>query len=164
MFCNRCGAAIQPDYNVCPKCGVTIIHAGVTMPPPARTESRLARHVRTIGILWIVAGAFWLLPSLALFIAGSPFHVTVDGNRIFPGSFAPPFLFMIGSVFFLVAAAGIFVGLGLMQRQPWARVAGLIVACLVILHPPFGTALGVYTLWVLLSGDAREYESLSRPA
>ena len=58
MFCDRCGTQLQPGYNLCPKCGKVI---GETLSFPA--QSRLGRHLHTLGILWIVVGAFWLIPS-----------------------------------------------------------------------------------------------------
>ena len=40
---------------------------------------------------------------------------------------------------------------GLFQREPWARVLGLVFGFLALLRPPFGTALGIYiAMWVLL--------------
>jgi hypothetical protein len=50
-----------------------------------------------------------------------------------------------------------------MYRASWARTAAIILGILALFHPPFGTALGVYSLWVLLadeSGD--EYQCLAR--
>jgi hypothetical protein len=65
----------------------------------------------------------------------------------------------------VVAAGGICVGWGLMRPQPWARIAALILGILALFHLPFGTALGVYTLWVLLSDHAgTEYERMARAA
>ena len=54
-------------------------------------------------------------------------------------------------------------GLGLMQKRPWARAAAIVLGVLALFHPPFGTALGVYTLWVLLSDESGiEYQYLAR--
>jgi hypothetical protein len=72
---------------------------------------------------------------------------------------------MIGGTFLIVAAGGIAVGWGLMQHRPWARIIAVILGVLVLFHPPFGTALGIYTLWVLLSDDAGpQYDRLARAA
>ena len=50
-----------------------------------------------------------------------------------------------------------------MQRAPWARTAGIILGVLALFHPPFGTALGVYSLWVLLADEnGEEYRYLTR--
>jgi uncharacterized membrane protein YecN with MAPEG domain len=52
---------------------------------------------------------------------------------------------------------------GLFQRESWARILGLVLGFLALLRPPFGTALGIYTLWVLLpEHSSREYDRLSR--
>ena len=48
-----------------------------------------------------------------------------------------------------------------MQREPWARVVALVLAFISLFNIPFGTAVGVYTMWVLLPGQSlREYEDM----
>src|SRR6266852_3303715 len=111
MFCDRCGTQLQPGYNLCPKCGKVI---ALSFP----AQSRLGRHLHTLGILWIVVGAFWLIPSIVLMTLAC-------------------------------------VGWGLLQRQPWARTIAIVLGILALFHPPFGTALGIYTLWVLLAAESR---------
>lgn len=75
----------------------------------------------------------------------------------------PPLLSIIAAMLFLLAAGQICVGWGLMQRQRWARIAAVILGILSLFHPPVGTALGIYTLWVLLANNAgTEYEQLAR--
>lgn len=160
MFCNRCGTQIQPDYNVCPKCGNPIT-AG-TAQPVLQTPSRLQRHLRTLGILWIVVGALWIIPSLAM-IGFSHAPRILTGDDMFMRTFMPPMMLSMGSFFLLVAAGGVLVGWGLMKYERWARMTAIVLAILAILHPPFGTALGIYTLWVLLPADSSaEYQRLSR--
>jgi hypothetical protein len=39
----------------------------------------------------------------------------------------------------------------LRQRRPWARHAALMLGSVDLVLLPYGTALGVYALWVLLS-------------
>jgi hypothetical protein len=51
---------------------------------------------------------------------------------------------------------------GLFERQPWARILGIVVGFLALLRFPFGTALGIYTLWVLLpENSGREYDAMA---
>jgi hypothetical protein len=74
-------------------------------------------------------------------------------------------LYLVGSTFLILAAGGICVGWGLMQHQSWARIAAIILGILALFHPPLGTALGIYTLWVLLAQESgSEYERLARAA
>jgi zinc-ribbon domain len=160
MFCNRCGAELQPEFHLCPKCGNPVARTAPGAIPAFRT--RLERHLRPVGILWIVVGALWLIPSAVLmFISRAPRLMAHD--EFFTRAFMPPVLFSLGSVFLLVAAGGILVGWGLMNHERWARITALVLAALALFHPPFFTALGIYTFWVLLpAASAAEYERLSR--
>jgi hypothetical protein len=60
------------------------------------------------------------------------------------------------------AAIGFVAGWGLLQREKWARIVVLVLAFVSLFtNIPFGTALGVYTMWVLLPSDSeREYDAL----
>ena len=45
----------------------------------------------------------------------------------------------------------------------WLGAPLLVIGFLALLRPPFGTALGIYTIWVLLPQQAaEEYDQLSR--
>ncbi|HZR67269.1 MAG TPA: zinc ribbon domain-containing protein [Terriglobales bacterium] len=161
MFCNRCGTQLQPDFNLCPKCGAPVENKAPVVSPAPAPQGRLQRHLRTVGILWIVVGGLWVIPSLFLIGLGHAGHITI-GDEMFSRAFVPPLLFSLGSVFLLVAAGGILVGWGLMNHERWARTTAIVLGVLALLHPPFFTALGIYTLWVLLPSDsAAEYDRLS---
>jgi hypothetical protein len=163
MFCNQCGTEVQPDYKLCPKCGLPI--GQQARPVATSTPGRLERHLRTLGILWIVVGVLFLIPSIIALAVGSIAHVAIPGSEGMARALGPLVLYLIGGSLLVVGAGGICVGWGLMQRQRWARIAALILGILALFHPPFGTALGIYTLWVLLSNDAgTEYERMARAA
>ena len=158
MFCSRCGAELQPDFVACPKCGRRIGD-----PVGAVAQSRLENHLRTLGILWMVIGCLFLIPAFVLMIFGGSIHLFLHRQEPFHG-LVPLFLFLAGASFLILAAGGICVGLGLMQHQPWARIIAIILGVLALFHFPVGTALGVYTLWVLLADESgEEYRHLARP-
>jgi hypothetical protein len=50
-----------------------------------------------------------------------------------------------------------------MRREVWARTLTLILAFIALFtNVPFGTALGIYTMWVLLPQESeREYETIA---
>jgi hypothetical protein len=56
----------------------------------------------------------------------------------------------------LLGVASAAAGWGLLQRHSWARIVALVMGCLSLMTFPFGTALGIYTLWVLLPSEAKE--------
>jgi hypothetical protein len=53
-------------------------------------------------------------------------------------------------------------GISLLMRKSWGRVLAIVVAILSLIKIPFGTALGIYTLWVLMpSASAIEYDAIA---
>ncbi len=158
MFCNRCGTQLQSDFNLCPKCGVPV-GAPAAGPSPGR---RLQRHLRTVGILWIVVGVLWVIPSLVLMGISHAPHLMM-GDEMFTHAFMPPMMFSLGIVFLVIAAGGVLVGWGLMNHERWARMTAIVLGIIALFHPPFGTALGIYTLWVLLPAEsAAEYGRMTQ--
>ena len=156
MYCNGCGSELQLGYNVCLNCGKVIGD-----PVSAVTRSRLENHLSTLGTLWVVVGVLFLLPALGLFFASSVAHFVIQ-NNVVARTLGPLLLTIIGGTILLIAVGGILVGLGLKDRKPWARVVAIVLGVIALFHPPFGTALGIYTLWVLMSDEGGiEYRRLS---
>ena len=76
-----------------------------------------------------------------------------------------PLITLVGWLLVTKAAAGFLAGWGLLQKEPWARTVALVVAFLALLNVPLGTALGIYTLWVLLPAQSDdEYNALAQAA
>jgi hypothetical protein len=156
MFCNRCGMEMQPGLAACPECGRRIgdVVRGVA-------QSRLERHLRTLGILWMAIGGLFLVPAVGLMVFGRGVRFVVHEREPLAGIF-PLLLYLAGGSLVILAAGGWCVGMGLIQKQPWARVAAIGLGILALFHPPLGTALGVYTLWVLLADEhGEEYRYLT---
>lgn len=113
-------------------------------------------HVRIVGILHIVFGVLGLFLGLAgLLMFGGIAGVAALGEGNTDAFVAIPILGAIGTLIFLVALVlslpGIIAGFGLLSYKPWARILTIVLSAVHILNFPFGTALGVYGLWVLLS-------------
>ncbi len=158
MFCDSCGAALQTGQSFCSKCGKAIIVGAQPI------GTRVARHGQILGILWIAYSALTLLVGIMMNII---FHHILPTLLRYeppqPGGGPPPevILGLVRPIISIVAililakgAAGIIAGIGLLQRAPWSRTLTLVLACLSLISAPFGTAIGVYSLWVLLSPNA----------
>ncbi|HEY2039072.1 MAG TPA: hypothetical protein VGG95_05370 [Edaphobacter sp.] len=64
----------------------------------------------------------------------------------------------------LMAVLAFVAGFSLLNRKSWGRVLAIVLAVLALLKFPFGTALGIYTLWVLAPAtSAMEYDSMAEP-
>jgi hypothetical protein len=156
MFCDGCGAAVQPGQGFCSRCGKQIV-GPVTATQPRR--SRVQEHIHLLGILWLAVSALNAMGGVALYIVANTIFAR-DGGVGAPAFLHP--LLSVVSIFILAKAAlGFLGGWGLMQREPWARILVIILAFISLFNIPFGTAVGVYTMWVLLPGDSeQEYEAL----
>jgi|HubBroStandDraft_6_1064221.scaffolds.fasta_scaffold1066970_1 hypothetical protein len=148
MFCIRCGAALQPGQSFCPACGKPT--ASLPLMP---VQSRLAGHMRLLAILWFAISAFRLLPGIFL---ATMFEASVGFLPSNVPLFVPVLLQTIGYLFIGTAAVGLLAGWGLMDRQPWARTLAIVLGAVSLIDLPFGTALGIYTLWVLLPAQSEE--------
>src|SRR6266436_9896822 len=129
---------------------------------------RVQRHIQLLATLWLVNGILRFAEVGSIFIVGRilPFLVGWGVGKPFtnfPFDFLPFGLYAIGCFLALFGVAHIVLAWGLFQREPWARTLGLVIGFLALLRPPFGTALGIYTIWVLLPQQAaEEYDQLSR--
>lgn len=168
MYCTACGQQLVPGAVVCPRCGRP---AGVAPVPVFYT--RVHRHIQALGVLWLVFAGWSVLQGLiALAVLtgaasnwgwGWPGHTRMMFFPFWGGHMAwlgPVIVVAVGLRVILSAVTGI----ALMQRKPWARVLAIVAAILTLLKPIAGTALAIYTLWVLaprLSGQ--EWEQMTRP-
>jgi hypothetical protein len=155
MFCVRCGATLTETQQFCPSCGAPA--GGAVVAPPA-ARGRVASHVRLVGILWLVVSAMRLIPGILMLAMLS------HGGAEFAPEQMPLFvqgiMRMVGMALVAASALGIAAGWGLLTRQPWARMLAIVMSFFALLEIPFGTALGIYTLWVLLPAQsAAEYRT-----
>jgi len=163
MYCDQCGAQLQPGEPRCGRCGKTVL--GLV----ELRRSRVREHVRLVGILWMAYSALHAVGGVALIIVarvifghlihipnGPPPEVTV---------WLRPILCFVGWFLLLKAAVGFIAGWGLLQRREWARTVALVVGFIALLNVPIGTVLGIYTLWVLLPAQSdEEYKALANSA
>jgi hypothetical protein len=160
MFCDGCGAQLQPNQRHCSGCGKEV--TGMIAGYPLR--SRIQEHVRLLAILWFAFSAFEILGGIVLMVLANTLFVHLaQMNPPDPGApglgFLRPLLSVVGIFVLVKGAAGFLAGWGLLNREPWGRVLALVLGFIALIHVPLGTALGVYTLWVLLPGNAEaEYE------
>ena len=115
-------------------------------------------HLRILAALEMVFGAFGILVGLGVFLlfGGIAAIVGVAGGD--EGRFvAIPILGTIGTVILVIATLlslpQILAGIGLWMECEWGRILSIVVCALSLFNVPFGTALGVYGLWVLLSQE-----------
>lgn len=125
----------------------------------------LSGHKRTLGILHIVYGAFNALIFIFIGVIISAFLPFISDAIIEEeGPDAALVLDMVTNVirivftfiFILSALPSIIGGIGLVQKKSWGLTVALIAGCVSLFSFPFGTALGVYSLYVFIENNKQK--------
>jgi hypothetical protein len=126
----------------------------------------VSAHVDFLGALFIIWGVLTTLigfSTLALGVAAAAMVASRgSGGQLAAGVTAAAFttLALIAIVWGVVHVV---VGVPLRRRYPWARLVALMLGSADLLLLPYGTALGVYALWVLLN-EKGKMQFTARPA
>lgn len=168
MYCDRCCTSLLPSSQFCHSCGKRVIPSAAAQGGLGMSASdyRVHRHIHRLATLWLVQGVLRLMFVLWLIVAGRTFLPGFLGvGRPWPFSFmwGADFLPGLTLVLGLFGLAHLVLAWALYERQPWARYLGLVLGFLALFRIPFGTALGIYTIWVLLpEASGREYEAMAK--
>ncbi len=115
----------------------------------------MEQHITLLGwlhialnILLILIAAFMFVMMVGIGLASGD----AEAVRVMPivGTAVSGFMTVL-------ALPGILTGIGLLKRKPWARVAAAVLGIINLTNFPLGTAVGVYTLWVLLQNEAADH-------
>jgi hypothetical protein len=117
------------------------------------------RHVTLLGILQGLWGALAILVGVSmLLLAAGALVEMLDPAR----SSATVLAGLTAATLGLIGGFALFWGIALVwaavlldRRRPWGRTSSLALAVVNLFVLPFGTALGIYALWVLLSARGR---------
>jgi hypothetical protein len=117
------------------------------------------RHVRILAILSRLWGALTVLLGIAMLLlaVGALALLAVpQGVAVGLAAGLTASMFTVAGVFALLwGGASLWSGILLKRHRPLGRVLALALGVVNLLVLPFGTALGIYALWVLLTNDGR---------
>ena len=122
----------------------------------------MEQHVPILGWLYVVSN------SLFVAIGAFVFLLLVGLAPVTGEAEAKWVLALVGTTVGLLMAVlgvpGLLAGYGLLTRKSWARLLAIVVGILSLINFPIGTAIGIYTLWVLTQPAATEYFAAPAPA
>jgi hypothetical protein len=104
------------------------------------------------GLTMLIGVSTLALGIGAISLITSSVHGTGSGvaARITAGAFMS-----LAVIAILWGLAHVVVGLPLRQKRQWSRTVALMLAAVDMVLLPYGTALGCYALWVLLSAKGK---------
>lgn len=118
----------------------------------------MATHVDFVGVLFIVWGVLTTLvgvSTLALGVgAAALITSSARGGGVAAGITAAAFT-ILAVLAIAWGLAHVAVGLPLRRHRRWSRLAALTLGAIDLLLLPYGTALGCYALWALLSENGK---------
>ena len=111
----------------------------------------MEQQVTIVGALMIGLSVFGILIALFIFILLAGIGSLVEDQE------ASVVLVAIGSflAFFLIILSipGIIGGIGLFKRREWARILVIILSAMQLINIPIGTAIGIYSIWVMVQKE-----------
>jgi hypothetical protein len=117
------------------------------------------RHDTLLGILEALWGALAMLVGVSMLLqAGGAAAELIDpvGTTVELAAGLTAAIFAVIGLFALLwGGAHVWAAALLKRRRPFGRILSLALAVVDLLVLPFGTALGAYAMWVLLTNDGR---------
>ncbi len=114
----------------------------------------MEQHITILGVLHIAYGAIGILVAMIVFMA------VVGGGMLSGDAEALAITTLVGTsiatFLFIPSLPGLIGGLGIFKYRPWARITLLVVGFVNLLIVPFGTILGIYTIWVLMNIEVKD--------
>jgi len=168
MFCSHCGQALLNGQPFCAQCGQPVQPMTPPIPGFEFELDTYAAKIKALSIFWLVYAGLAILVGLAslsfarLFLMGGPFgpwlHTNPPPDWLLPALLRFAWItIVVRSVLAAVAAWGLW------ERSGWGRIVAIVAAFASILKFPFGAALGIWTLVVLLGYRNRSlYHQLPR--
>lgn len=120
-------------------------------------------HITLLGVLHIARGALMLLIGMILFLILAAAGVISEDETAFGILSIVSMVIMF--IFTALAIPSIIAGIGVLKRREWGRITALVVGVLSLIDIPLGTALGIYTIWILMDNETRTlFQSGPAPA
>jgi len=116
-------------------------------------------HVDFLGVLFIVWGLLTTiigLSTLALGVGAAALIASSERPASFAAGFTAAAFTSLALIAILWGLAHVAVGFPLRKRRHWSRVGAMVLGSIDLVLLPYGTALGVYALWVLIRQDAKK--------
>ncbi len=111
----------------------------------------MEKHINVVAALQIGLSIFNLLIAFLIFTVLKLVGGFVDDTN--GATILSLIADILAIVFIIISVPGILAGMGLYKRKEWARVLTLVLSVIEIFNFPFGTAIGIYSIWALIQPE-----------
>lgn len=111
----------------------------------------MEKHITVVAVLHIGFSVMSILIAIFVFLLLNIIGIASQESK------AQLVLTIVSTgvaLFFLIwSVPGIIGGIGLFKRRNWARILILVLSAIDLLNIPIGTALAIYSFWVLVHDE-----------
>jgi hypothetical protein len=115
-------------------------------------------HIKVVAVLNTILGAMGVISALIvlLIFGGIAGLVRVSGDA--DAAVAAPLVGGVGGILFAIVLTislpVLIGGIALLRRVGWSRIYMIVVSAIELINVPFGTALGIYSIWTLTKPES----------
>jgi hypothetical protein len=110
-------------------------------------------HVKVLGVLYIVLGVVLAICGVGLLaIIGGAGAVSGERHAMLVTGIVGS---VLCGVLLVLSLPNLIAGYGLLKRREWARILAIVLGIIHLVGFPVGTAIGVYTLYVLFNDETK---------
>jgi hypothetical protein len=129
------------------------------MEPSHNPEGEMKAHLDAVGVIDLITGLFFT--SLGVLVSAgvllfAPMFYGAPLWRPADEAIVLAVVLFVSAVFFVIGIPTLVAGIGLLKHRSWARILAIILAVLALIMFPIGTAVGLYTLWVLTHKETEQ--------
>ena len=117
-------------------------------------DDRMDQHFNVIAYLNMAYGI--LILAVALFVGSLLSLIGAATGDPEAARVLGPIGGLLSVVLVIIGAPYVIAGYGLLKRTAWGRIMAMVMDALALFSIPFGTALGIYSLWALTRPEAEE--------
>jgi len=111
----------------------------------------MEKHITTVAILHIGLSVFCAFLGIFLMILLTSIGVIANDHE------ARNILWLVGTALgtflIILSVPSIIGGIALLRHKNWGRILILILSAIDLMNIPIGTALGIYSIWVLVQSE-----------
>ncbi len=111
----------------------------------------MQKNINTVAALQIGLSIFNLLIAFLIFTVLKVVGGFLDDSS--GSSIVSLIADILAIVFIVISLPGIFAGMGLYKRKEWARILTIILSVIELFSFPFGTAIGIFSIWVMIQDE-----------
>ena len=117
----------------------------------------MKEHITILAALHIAHSILGILiGTIILFVLTGAGIISCDPEALAITSTIGVF---ISTIILMFSIPGLIGGIALLKRKSWARIFILIVGSIKLFEIPIGTALGIYSIWVLTNEETVSFLS-----